>query len=73
MNFVLFKKNMKNQAKETAKELFDMHLKILNSHFKKEAKEHAKITVDVLKNTDWYIPNKDEWNKYQDFLDEVKK
>ena len=36
---------MKNQAKETAKELFDMHLKILNSHFKKEAKEHAKITI----------------------------
>ena len=30
------------------------------------------FTVDVLKNTDWYIPNKDEWNKYQDFLDEVK-
>jgi hypothetical protein len=34
--------------KEKAKEMIDMHLKILNSHFRNEAKQCALISVEKL-------------------------
>jgi hypothetical protein len=34
--------------KEKAKEMIDIHLKILNSHFINEAKQCALITVNLL-------------------------
>lgn len=70
---------MESNAKKYAKELVDKFYNIdvisadIMSSCSIDAKQCALITVDELKNMDWYIPTKDEWNKYQDFLDEVKK
>ena len=65
---------MNLDAKEKAEELFNSYKNsIISDRMKDEnAKKCALITVDELKNMDWYIPNKEEWNKYQNFLDEVK-
>ena len=69
---------MNLDAKEKAEELFDKFYLIKDDIYNEcrmhenEAKKCALITVDELKNMDWYIPNKEEWNKYQNFLDEVK-
>ena len=61
---------MNLDAKSKSEELF---ISFLSDRMKDEnAKKCALITVDELKNMDWYIPNKEEWNKYQNFLDEVK-
>ena len=65
---------MNLDAKSKAEELFNSYRNsFLSDRMKDEnAKKYALITVDELKNMDWYIPNKEEWNKYQNFLDEVK-
>ena len=62
---------MNLDAKSKAEELFNSFLSDIIKD--ENAKKCALITVDELKKMDWYIPNKEEWNKYQNFLDEVKK
>jgi hypothetical protein len=42
--------------KEKAKEMVDIHLKILNSHFRNEAKQCAFFAVDLL------IEQEDDFN-----------
>ena len=69
---------MNLEPKKKAEELFYKFFLIIDDVYnecrmhKNEAKQCALIAVDELKNMDWYIPNKEEWNKYQNFLDEVK-
>ena len=70
---------MNLDAKEKAEELFYKFFLIIDDVYnecrmhKNEAKQCALIAVDELKNMDWYIPNKEEWDKYQNYLNEVKK
>ena len=56
---------MNLQPKEKAEELFNSYrnsiISFLSDRMKDEnAKKCALITVDELKNMDWYIPNKEE-------------
>lgn len=60
--------------KEKAEELFKKYLPYVNDYSSPEqgAKDLCMITVDELMQSDWYIPTREEHNKWVQYWQEVK-